>query len=194
MMKAIFQKIWDLAFTYQDKRDDLGHAGITLGYAEKLVKLENGDEDVVIPAIILHDIGWSQLSKSTISVFFNTDTTKDEIFSIRLQHQVESVRLAKGILTDVGYSPDLSKEILEIISEHDTRKGFISKNEGLVRDADKLWRFSKIGFEADIRRFQLSNESLCNRLEAELKNEDFIYSKSAKQMALKELKLRRIKS
>jgi len=42
----------------------------------------------------------------------------------------------------------LVPEILEIISHTDTRKGFISKNEGLVRDADKLWRTSQRGFAA----------------------------------------------
>ena len=191
-MKAIFQQIWDLAFPYQDKRDDNGHAKITLHYAEKLVELENGDENVVIPAIILHDIGWSQLPKSTIQVLFDNDSTEDEIFSIRLQHQNESVRLATDILTDVGYLPDLSKEILEIISEHDTRKGFISKNEGLVRDADKLWRFSKVGFEADIRRFKDSKELHCNKLETELNTKNYLYSKSARQIALKELKVRKL--
>jgi HD superfamily phosphodiesterase len=191
-MKAIFQQIWDLAFPYQNKRDDTGHADITLHYAEKLVELENGDEIVVIPAIILHDIGWSQLPKSTIQVLFDNDSTEDELFSIRLQHQKESVRLAKSILINIGYLSDLSKEILEIISEHDTRKGFISKNEGLVRDADKLWRFSRVGFETDIRRFEVSNEFHCNRLETELNTPNYMYSKTARQIALKELKLRKL--
>ena len=60
-MKDIFNKIWELALPYQDKREDSGHAATSLQYAQKLVELENADEDVVIPAVILHDVGWSQL-------------------------------------------------------------------------------------------------------------------------------------
>lgn len=99
--------------------------------------------------------------------------------------------LATRILADVGYFPDLTKEIIEIISAHDTRKGFISKNEGLVRDADKLWRFSTVGFEADVRRFGVSRESQCNRLATELDAKDYVYSRSAREIALEELRLRR---
>ena len=68
-MKEIFEKIWELALPYQDKRDDSGHAATSLKYALQLVELENGDEDVIIPAIILHDVGWSQLVKERIIRF-----------------------------------------------------------------------------------------------------------------------------
>jgi hypothetical protein len=53
-MKEIFEKIWETALPYQDQRNDDGHARTTLKYAKKLVKLEDGNEDIVIPAIILH--------------------------------------------------------------------------------------------------------------------------------------------
>ena len=191
MMKEIFQRIWNMALPYQDKRDDKGHAQITLGFAETLIALENGNEDIIVPAIILHDIGWSQLSKQTISILFSKNSTKDELFSIRIQHQNESVRLARDILADIFYPPDLSTEILEIISQHDTREGFISKNEGLVRDADKLWRFSKVGFEADVRRSNSSIDTRCKKLENELNNPKYMYSASARRIASEELELRK---
>ena len=62
-MEEIFQKIWDLAEEYQDKRDDEGHAKTVLEYAIKLLEILPANEKIVIPAAILHDIGWSQLSK-----------------------------------------------------------------------------------------------------------------------------------
>jgi len=193
-MKDIHERIWGLAWPYQDKRDDKGHAEITLNYAKKLVALENGNEDIVIPAIILHDIGWSKLSGQAIAILFDEKSTKEEIFALRMQHQNESVRLASGILNDINYFQDMVKEILEIISEHDTREGFISKDEGLVRDADKLWRFSEVGFETDVRRFRCSRKSHCDRLNAELRSPKYIYSNSAMKMALEELKLRKASS
>ena len=60
-MKEIFEKIWETALPYQDQRNDDGHARVTLKYAKELVKLEDGNEDIVIPAIILHDVGYSQI-------------------------------------------------------------------------------------------------------------------------------------
>ena len=190
-MKEIFQRIWELALPYQDKRDDRGHAETTLDYAKTLVNAENGDEDIVIPAIILHDIGWSQLPRSKRLLIFDRNAKEEEILSVRLQHQREGGKLAREILSEVGYPADMTEEILEIISEHDTREGFISKNEGLVRDADKLWRFSKGGFEADARRYKGARKFPFGILENSLQNPNFLYSKTARQIALEELALRR---
>ena len=64
-MEKIFQRIWDLAFCYQDKRNDKGHAKIVTNYVIKLAEIEKADKNVVIPAAILHDIGWSKIPKKT---------------------------------------------------------------------------------------------------------------------------------
>lgn len=186
-MKEIFEKIRELAAPYQDKRDDEGHAEVTLSYALKLVELEGGNEDIVIPAIILHDIGYSQIPRKRRMLIFDKKATRKERDGIRYEHQEESVKLAKDILGEAGYPADLIPEILEIISQHDTRKGFISKEDGLVRDADKLWRFSKRGFGADTARNKSRNKARCKRLGADLKKPDYIYSKSAREIALREL-------
>ena len=190
-MKEIFQHIWDMALLYQDKRDDEEHAATTLEYAKILVKAENGDEDIVIPAIILHDIGWSKLPRARRLLIFNREAKEEERQSVRLQHQKEGVKLARKILSEAGYPADRSEEILEIISQHDTREGFISKNEGLVRDADKLWRFSKGGFEADARRYKGTRKFPFGILEASLQNPNFLYSKTARHLATEELELRK---
>jgi HD superfamily phosphodiesterase len=188
-MKDIFEYIWQMALPYQDKRDDKGHAEITLHYATRLVELENGDEDIVIPAIILHDVGYSQLTREVRLSIFDKDVGEDTKLSVRLQHQDAGVELAREILDKVGYPADLTAEILEIISQHDTREGFISRNEGLVRDADKLWRFSEAGFAADERRYgsvpQLRLESLADNID----RDKYFYSESARQIARKELEL-----
>ena len=190
-MKEIFENIWKLAWPYQDRRDDNGHARITLDYAIKLVVLENGDEDIIIPAIILHDIGWSQLPASVIKVIVTPGEHLQDEYQVRRAHEREGVKLAASILTGIGYPQNKKSEILEIISEHDTRKGFISKNDGLVRDADKLWRYSKIGFEADVRRSGRSFHDHCARMDKELHGPEYMYSESAMQIALYELARRK---
>ena len=62
-MKHIFEKVWELALPYQDKRDDRGHAEVTFNYAKRLAKLEEGNKEIILPAIILHDIGWIEGQK-----------------------------------------------------------------------------------------------------------------------------------
>jgi HD superfamily phosphodiesterase len=193
-MKDIFNQIWELALPYQDKRDDPGHAEITLKYAGKLVELENGNESVIIPAIILHDTGYSQLVKERRLLVFNQDACKEDRRTVQLEHQNEGVKLARGILGKVNYPEELVYEILEIISQHDTREGFISKNEGLVRDADKLWRTSKEGFAASEARRKPDNttydESRWKKIEEDINKPGYFFSDKARQMALADLILK----
>jgi hypothetical protein len=192
-MKDIFNKIWDLAFPYQDKRDDSGHAEISLKFAKKLVVMENGNEEVIIPAIILHDVGWSQLEKERRLLIFDKDTSKEDKLKLQLEHQKESVRLAGDILRKVNYPEEMAKEILEIVSQHDTREGFISKNEGLVRDADKLWRTSREGFAAGEARRKPDDkppdESRWKKMEEDINKPGYFFSEKARQIALEDLKL-----
>jgi HD superfamily phosphodiesterase len=191
-MKEIFERIWQLALPLQDQRDDRGHAEVTLQYATSLVASEAGDEDIVIPAMILHDIGYSQLSKERRLSVFDKTRTDEQRRAAQIEHQNAGVILAKGLLVRAEYPLALVPEILEIISQHDTRKGFISKNEGLVRDSDKLWRFSRRGFEADAGlRTKGRLEERCKDLEANIDKADYFYSERAKQMAREELKARR---
>jgi HD superfamily phosphodiesterase len=193
-MKEIFDRIWNLALPYQDKRDDPGHAAVTTRYARELAALEKGNEDVIIPAIMLHDIGYSQLTKERRLKVFDKDLSKEDRKIVQIDHQNESVKLAREILAQVNYPAELTAEILEIISQHDTREGFISQNEGLVRDADKLWRTSKEGLQASEARRKPGDkpedESRWKKVEEGINKPGYFYSDRARQMALAELKLR----
>jgi HD superfamily phosphodiesterase len=186
-MKDKFTEIWELALPYQDKRDDAGHAEVSPRYARELATLEGGNPEVIIPAIILHDVGWSQLEKKRRMLVFDKDTCKEDRRQVQLEHQKESVRLADEILRDVNYPVDLIEEILEIVSQHDTREGFISKNEGLVRDADKLWRTSKEGFSAAEARRKADNkprdEEREKKMEEDIKKTGYFFSERARQTA-----------
>jgi len=186
-MKELFNKIWELALPYQDKREDVGHAETSLKYACKLVTLENGNEDVVLPAIILHDVGWSQLPEERRLIIFDREAKEEDKREVQLEHQIEGVKLAIKILRKVNYPPELTDEILEIISQHDTRKGFISKNEGIVRDADKLWRTSKEGFTVSEARAKKREAQRFKLLEEGLNKAHYFYSETARQMALEDL-------
>ncbi len=189
--KRIFETIWEKALQHQDKREDKKHAEITLYYAKKLLETEKGDEKIVIPAIILHDIGWSKLPKEESMIIFDPKASKEEKLEIRYKHQEEGVKLARQLLQKIDYPEELTRKILEIISQHDTREGFISKEDGIVRDADKLWRYSKEGLEADMRRIGFSFDERCGQLYKRIAEKNFFCTDSAKKIALKELERRK---
>lgn len=185
--KEEFQKIWEAALPFQDKRDDVGHAEIVTKFAIKLCESEQANCDVVIPAAILHDIGWSQLSEKEKFLIFNEKASRSDLLNARFRHQEEGIKLAREILNKVNYPSDLSEKIIEIVSQHDTRKDFLSKEDGIMRDADKLWRFCRVGFDADIRRRKIAFDDYYNRMERKIEEEDFFFSELAKSLAREEL-------
>ena len=192
-MDSEFEKIKELASQYQDKREDEGHAETVINFAIKLLETAEANQRVIIPAAILHDIGWSQLPDRQRLIIWNQNATIEEKKLARFAHQEQGVRLAKQILEEINYPQDKIKEILEIISQHDTRQGFISKNEGLVRDADKLSRFSKNDLFT-LRKQNKTNKELqkiYEKLENQITEENFFYSEKAKQIAREELKNRK---
>jgi len=190
-MKKIYKEIWRRALKYQDKRDDKGHAQITLKFAQELLKGEKANRDIVIPAIILHDIGWSKLSLKERFLIFKPDTTDEQEFRVRIKHQKEGYKLAMKILKDVDYDKSLSKHILKIISQHDTNKEKLSKEDALVKDADKLWRFSKEGFWTDVKRRKITPEKWYADLKVLINQKGFLFTLQARGIAKKELAKRR---
>jgi len=198
-MKEIFEKIWELALPYQDKRDDEGHARSVTDFAFELLKTESADEDILIPAAILHDIGWSQLSEEERFYVFKNKITKEvemktkSKVNVRVKHELEGAKLAQKILEKVDYDKNRIKKIIKVIKQHDTGKNIISPEDRLMRDADKLWSFSKLGFQADIRRFGLFPKECYEMAVKRVDMPNYFNTESAKKIARKELEKNKIK-
>ncbi len=79
-------------------------------------------------------------------------------------------------------------QILEIIDGHDSRKVAISLNDMIVKDADKLWRYSESGFYIDIERFGESFDEGLDRLRSNLAK--WFFTVTAKEMAAEKLSRR----
>ena len=139
-MKNIFKEIWELAKPYLDTRDNDIHTKISVEFAYKLLEAEGGDEDVVIPAIILHDVGWKEVPEDLQLKGFGPKATFPELTKI---HEDEGVKIAKNILEKINYDNKKAEEILRIVGCHDSRKETLSLNDKLVKDADKLFRYTR---------------------------------------------------
>lgn len=185
-MKAIFRKIRALADPYLRTRDNDIHTDISTIMARALLEKQGGDEDIVIPAIILHDVGWKTVPEAQQIMAYGPKATRPEL---NRQHEVKGVEIAGDILAAVSYDPEKTEEILEIISGHDSRETPLSLNDRIVKDADKLWRFTREAFRIDNRRFQLTPAQSLSRLYASL--EGWLFTDTARTIALEELGRRR---
>jgi HD superfamily phosphodiesterase len=140
------------AAPYLAVRGDLLHARISHQYAVALMNEEGGDRRIVEPAVILHDVGWSGLEPHQIKAAYGVKADSPEAERLNRIHESEGASTARRILTSLDYPPPLIDEITAIIARHDSGKETGSLEEGLVKDADKLWRFSQVGFKMEIER------------------------------------------
>jgi HD superfamily phosphodiesterase len=138
-MKPVFEKIRQLSKPFLDTRHNDVHTEISTQLAFELFEREGGDEDIVIPAIILHDTGWQRVPVDLHLKAFGPNPSRPELNRL---HEVEGVKIAEEILQQVKYDSSKTKKILEIIDGHDSRPKADSLNEMIVKDADKLWRYS----------------------------------------------------
>ena len=184
-MKSVFEKIRQLAKPFLDTRHNDIHTAISTQLASQLLEREGGDEDIVIPAIILHDTGWKRVPDKLHLKAFGPNTSRPELNRL---HEVEGVKIAEEILQQVKYDSPKTKKILEIIDGHDSRPKPVSQNDMIVKDADKLWRYSKSGFYIDIERFGESHAEGLDRLRSNMSG--WFFTASAKQIAIEKLSRR----
>ncbi|MBW2479808.1 MAG: HD domain-containing protein [Deltaproteobacteria bacterium] len=177
-MKPVFEKIRQLAKPFLNTRHNDVHTAISTRLAFELLKCEGGDEDIVIPAILLHDTGWKRVPAELHLKAFGPNTTEPEL---NRRHEIESVKIAKEILQAIKHDPEKSKKILEIIDGHDSRPKALSLDDMIVKDADKLWRYSKAGFNIDVERFGESPEQGLERLRTHIFAQ--LFTLTAKEIA-----------
>ena len=144
--RAIYEK----AEPFLQTRLNTLHTRIAYHFAVKLLERVGGDPDVVIPAILLHDIGWSLIPEEQLAGAFGPEVKKPDLQRL---HETEGARMAGDILAELGCAEEYIKEIHTIISGHDTRLKALGHNDSVVKDADKLWRYTYEGFTIDYRRF-----------------------------------------
>lgn len=184
-LNDIYERIWELAGPYLDTRKNDIHTEISTGFAGRLLVLEGGDEDIVIPAIILHDVGWKKVPEDVQLKAFGPKVSMPEWNRV---HEVEGAGIAGEILQKVNYPEDKILEIQEIIKGHDSRKEPISHNDSVVKDADKLWRYTETAIRGIQMGFGLTYEACIERLRRNL--EPWFLTESGKRMATEEIEKR----
>ncbi|MDH6277247.1 HD superfamily phosphodiesterase [Aurantimicrobium minutum] len=175
-------RIWELATPYLQTRDNDVHTLYSFAIANQLVtRIPEANEHIVLPAIILHDTGWSTVDEQIAFQAIAPDRDGTYTWAV-YQHEKEGARIAREILSEVGYAQADIDEICEIIDGHDTRLTSLSINDSCVKDADKIWRVSPHGIDVAMPRFGLDrDESL--RINA-FRAYDDLFTDAGKAMSL----------
>jgi HD superfamily phosphodiesterase len=176
--KRKYWRLWRLAKPYLDTRENDTHTRISVELALRLLGGERGAPQVVLPAVILHDVGWNRVPEELQLKAFGPRASSPELNRL---HEVEGVKIARSLLNQVSYDPSLACEILAIIDGHDSRNLALSRNDAVVKDADKLWRYTKAGFEIDTARFDETVPEGLTRLEDHI--EDWFLTASGQKYA-----------
>jgi len=182
------KELFYLASPFLEARQDLSHTRIAHEYALLLMQKEGGNKLIVEPAIILHDVGWSMLEPDDIGQAYGVRAKGERAKQLNRVHELEGASIARKLLQDMDYDISLIDQITLIIEQHDSGKQIHSIEEGLVKDSDKLWRFSRVGFKEEIERQDLDPKSRYRYLTDHYQT--WFFTKTGRSLAEKELKER----
>ncbi|MDR3569892.1 MAG: HD domain-containing protein [Syntrophobacteraceae bacterium] len=181
-MEKIHTKLFELASPYLDTRGNREHTRIAYEFAARLLDEEEGDPCVVFPAIILHDVGWKRIPEELQSSAYGPGSND---LALNRVHEVEGAKIAGQILLEVHYPLHFVREITEIILGHDSRKQAISASDAVVKDADKLWRYTDHALRAFAERFGMTTQQSIDRLTPVV--DQWFLTASGRRMAAEQL-------
>jgi HD superfamily phosphodiesterase len=128
-------------YLLRGRQNDWEHTLRAMEYGKALLAEEGGDPEIVITALALHDIGWSQVPKED---FFQAPIFEKKDTPSAREHMEQGALLARQILEELGFPAEKMEKILSIIAHHDQKEYIQSQGlleATLVFEADRLDRF-----------------------------------------------------
>ncbi|GAA4287891.1 HD domain-containing protein [Georgenia daeguensis] len=148
--------VWERAAGYLRVRDNDSHTLYSYALATALLaQTPEASAEVVLPAILLHDTGWSAVPEEHILEAIAPQARRPELVRA---HEIAGARIAREILTDLRHDPGDIEKIVAIVDGHDSRAEALSVDDACVKDADKLWRITPHGLSTVQRWFGLDAE------------------------------------
>lgn len=137
-MGKVYLKIWQLAkpFYERGRSYDIPHIEWMMEKAETIAAFEGLDKQIILPIVILHDVGYSVVKQENPAI-------KDKV--TKIAHMRAGAQIAAEILNKVGYRQELIKKIAYCISVHDNwvlgddSPYKESKEMAVFTDLDFLW-------------------------------------------------------
>lgn len=157
-----YLQIWELARLYYEKGRpmDIDHIEWMITDATLLCEKEDLASDLLLPLVILHDVGYSNVPKDNP---FNLD--------LRQAHMAEGAKIAAIILAKLKYPIEIIDKIAYLISVHDNwalGDNEIYKKEKILasfNDLDFMWMATPKGFPALIKILNKTGTDMIDFLE-----------------------------
>jgi HD superfamily phosphodiesterase len=164
----VYDRIYAAAEPYWQTRDNDVHVpGAYALCKELLASYPEADEEVVLPAILLHDVGYWEVPEDEqlkglagAPVGWDPDVTR--------RHEIAGARIAGELLRALDYDEEKTRRIQDIIDGHDSRVEALSLEDAIVKDADKLWRFTEDGIRISSAWMSRSYEEFTAYVEAKI--------------------------
>jgi hypothetical protein len=165
-MKQIYQQLWELAKPYyeQGRPMDIDHITWMMEEALKVCEKEDIDDSLLMPLVILHDVGYSQVPKD--------NPTK---INLRKDHMKAGAIIAKEILEKVNYPKEKSEKICYYVSVHDNwalndNSVFKDPILAVFNDFDFMFTMTPKGFEPVKKILNMTSKELIEWAENEEKH------------------------
>ena len=180
-----YARIYELAEPYWQTRSNEIHVPGAYVLAQELVLANpQADPDIVLPAILLHDIGYMAVPAED-HLKGLAGAVKGWEPEITRRHEIRGAALAGEILAEVGWDEQRTAAIQDIVDGHDSRTGAVSLEDELVKDADKLWRFTESAVRICHEWMELTPERYMEWVGSEIGS--WFFSPTARELAGREL-------
>ncbi len=128
-------------YLIKGRSDDWEHTLRALEYGKTLNQEEGGDPEIILTALVLHDIGWSRVA---LNDFLEAPMFEKKDTKSALKHMEQSTLLAREILQELKFPKEKMGPVLTIIADHDRPDRLREMKwleATLVFEADRLDRF-----------------------------------------------------
>lgn len=181
-MNAVQKRIWLLALPHLKRgvrKDFVLHTRMVLHALGLLLRREKGDQDLLIPAAILHDVGWS-----VVPLHLQKATDRRKVEEAMRRHLDDSVPIIREILAAVEFDRHKTKRVTDIVLSHKFKKPR-DIDKRLLIDADTLSDVFKEPFYADAKKYNIEPERFYR-----IRMNNTFYTETAKDIFRRELKRR----
>lgn len=180
-----YAHIYALAEPYWQTRSNEIHIPESYALAlELLGDHPEADPDIVLPAVLLHDIGYMAVP-SDDHLKGLAGAVKGWEPDITRRHEIQGAALAGQILGEVGWDAERTAAIQDIVDGHDSRAEAVSREDELVKDADKLWRYTESAVRICHSWMDLTPDGFMDWVGSEI--DRWLFTEAARRLARREL-------
>lgn len=182
-MNQKYRNVWDeVSKRLQGigKKDYVLHSRMVTRAMEEIIRGEGGNPDLLIPAAMLHDIGWSNVPKYLQFAKIPKDKKEAE-----KQHLEKAPDVIQTILISFEYNQGLIDKIIHVVLNHKSKNPEEDKEIECIVDADNLSDTFKESFYSDVISYSSTPQKTYD-----FRSKNKFFTKTAKAIFKRHLKAR----